>query len=98
MIYNSATNLEKVISPPLDYCTTIAETTQSRQLLRINLNKLDEVKALSAFFHLLIYVKYFLLGFSVLLKLICYENMTKIGDGDWGSYSKSQNSKLKCLL
>ena len=79
-------NLKKVISPPLDFATIIAETTQSRQVLRINLNKLDEVKPLSAFSQLLIYVNYFFLGFSVLVVLICYENMTKIGAGDWGSY------------
>ncbi|MCP2731376.1 hypothetical protein NJ959_23400 [Symplocastrum sp. BBK-W-15] len=37
----------------------IAETTQSRQVLRINLNKFNEVKALSAFDDLLRYVNYF---------------------------------------
>ena len=39
--------------------TTIAETTQIRQVLRMNLNKFNEVKALSAFGHLLRYVNYF---------------------------------------
>ncbi len=37
----------------------IAETTQICHLLRINLNKLKEVKQLSAFYNLLIYVDYF---------------------------------------
>jgi hypothetical protein len=32
-------NPKKVSSPPLDYYPTVAETTQSRQLLIINLNK-----------------------------------------------------------
>ena len=54
-------NPKKVISPPLDYSTIIAETTQFRQVLRINLNKINEVKPLSAFEHLLRYVNYFFL-------------------------------------
>ncbi|MCP2732017.1 hypothetical protein, partial [Limnofasciculus baicalensis] len=37
----------------------IAETTQFRQVLRINLNKFNEVKPLSAFDRLLSYVNYF---------------------------------------
>ncbi|MCP2730747.1 hypothetical protein NJ959_20165 [Symplocastrum sp. BBK-W-15] len=42
----------------MDYFSTIAETTQSRKLLRINFNKFNEVKALSAFDDLLRYVNY----------------------------------------
>ncbi|MCP2728553.1 hypothetical protein NJ959_08695 [Symplocastrum sp. BBK-W-15] len=42
----------------MDYSTIVAETTQSRQVLRINLNKINEVKPLSAFAHLLRYVNY----------------------------------------
>ncbi|WP_254014571.1 hypothetical protein [Limnofasciculus baicalensis] len=48
MVHNSVGNSQKVISPPLDYWTTIAETTQIRQVLRINLNNFHEVKPLSA--------------------------------------------------
>ncbi len=41
----------------MDYSTTMAETTQSRKLLGINLNKFNEVKRLSAIIRLLNYVK-----------------------------------------
>ncbi len=51
-----------VISSPLDYSTTIAETTQSRKLLKIILNKFYEVTVLSAIENLLSYVKNFFFG------------------------------------
>ncbi len=57
IVWKIPKNHKKVSSPPLDYSTTIAETTQSRKLLRINLNKFNEVKGLSAIEKLLSYVK-----------------------------------------
>ncbi|HBE16719.1 MAG TPA: hypothetical protein DEG17_21700 [Cyanobacteria bacterium UBA11149] len=71
-------NRKKVISPPLDYRTIIAETTQLRQVLRINLNKFNEVKALSAIANLSSYVNYFFFeveGLEVRAKLlVCSES------------------------
>ncbi|MCP2726983.1 hypothetical protein [Limnofasciculus baicalensis] len=60
----------------MDYSTTIAETTQSRKLLGINLNKFHEVKRLSAIIYLLSYVKNILFegdeGKNSTFDLVCW--------------------------
>ncbi|HBE59659.1 MAG TPA: hypothetical protein DDW56_19790 [Cyanobacteria bacterium UBA11366] len=71
MTHNSVEDWDKVISPPLDYPSIIAGMTQVRKLLKININKFNEVKGLSAVFDLLNYIKHFLLAFLTLLVLIC---------------------------